>query len=393
MKWKPIVLLIVIYMCFIALGLPDALLGSAWNLVRVDLHTSLGTLGFMTISIYVATTLATFNAPRILRFLETRWITSISIFFTGLALIGISQINEFYQMLFFALPLGVGAGAVDLSLNHYLATNYKASHMNFLHSFYGIGVTFGPSIMAYTLQDDSWRLGYIVVGSILLGIALVVFLSFPLWHRQSQASRDEQHAPVTTAPVLAIKGVPVSVFIFLFYVHIESLAGVWIASYFFTMHAMTYATAALFTSAYYLSFTVGRLASGFLAHRLSPLLLMRGGEVLMVIGALLLFVPFESTLFYFVPVVIFGLGCAPIFPNLMFLNTHYFETKHLSKIMSIQMGVAYLGFGVLTPLMGFLFDWTTIAIYPVALLALSALIMGLTWIYRRHTRYIGELNV
>jgi len=391
MKWKPIILLIVIYICFIALGLPDALLGSAWNLVRLDLNTSLGTLGFMTINIYVATTLATFNAPRILRFLETRWITSVSILFTGLALIGISQINEFYQMLFFALPLGVGAGAVDLSLNHYLATNYKASHMNFLHSFYGIGVTFGPSIMAYTLQDNSWRLGYIIVGSILLLIATIVFLSFPLWHQQSQASRDEQHAPVTTKQVLAIKGVPVSVLIFLFYVHIESLGGVWIASYFFNTQTLTYAAAALFSTAYYLSFTVGRLASGFLSSRLSSMTLIRSGEVLMLLGAIVMVIPTSSTVVSFLAVILFGLGCAPIYANMMFLNTHHFDTNHLSKIMSIQMGVSYLGFGLLTPLMGFLFDWTTIVIYPFVLVALSGLIIYLTWLYRRQTRVEGEL--
>ncbi|MCK7486822.1 MAG: hypothetical protein MZU97_15940 [Bacillus subtilis] len=141
-------LLPVIYITFIALGLPDALLGSAWNLVRIDLNTSLGTLGIMTVLIYSMSVLATFNAPRLLRLLETKTITFVSVLFTGLALLFISRVDAYYQMLFFAFPLGIGAGAIDVSLNHYLAANYKASHMNYLHSFYGIGVTAGPTIMA-----------------------------------------------------------------------------------------------------------------------------------------------------------------------------------------------------------------------------------------------------
>ncbi|MDX9692431.1 MAG: MFS transporter, partial [Acholeplasmataceae bacterium] len=148
MKKKAILLLIVIYISFIALGLPDALLGSAWNYIRSDLKVSLGTLGIMTFIVYLMSIIATYNAPRLLRFFETKKITFISVFLTGVALVIMSQVTSFYQMLFFALPLGMGAGAIDVSLNHYLAKNYQARHMSYLHSFYGIGVTVGPTIMA-----------------------------------------------------------------------------------------------------------------------------------------------------------------------------------------------------------------------------------------------------
>jgi MFS family permease len=185
MKLKAFYLLLIIYITFIALGLPDALLGSAWNLIRMDLSTSLETLGIMTVTIYIMSILSTFNAPRLLRKFETKWITLISVSFTGLALIGISQVNAFYQMLFFALPLGVGAGAIDVSLNHYLASHYQAKHMNYLHSFYGIGVTLGPSIMAYTLNLNEWRLGYVIVGSLLILIAILILTSFKLWKKEN----------------------------------------------------------------------------------------------------------------------------------------------------------------------------------------------------------------
>ncbi|PKK88325.1 MAG: MFS transporter, partial [Tenericutes bacterium HGW-Tenericutes-7] len=255
MKKYAVMLLIIIYLSFIALGLPDALLGSSWNLVRKDLNVSLGTLGIMTVVVYIMSILSTFNAPRLLRLLQTKKITAISVLFTGVALLSISQIQSFYTMLFFALPLGVGAGAIDVSLNHYLAKHYKASHMNYLHAFYGIGVTLGPSIMAYTLLGNSWRLGYMIVGSILLMIALIIFLSFPIWLKEEEHSRKSDHEHIPIKSMLKSKGSITSIMIFLFYVHIESLLGVWIASYIFIEKYVSYATAALFTTAFYLSLT------------------------------------------------------------------------------------------------------------------------------------------
>src|SRR5690606_14631506 len=246
-----LLLLPVIYIAFIALGLPDALLGSAWNQVRVDLNVGLGTLGIMTFVIYIMSIISTYNAPKLLKLFQTKWITFVSIAFTGVALVFMSQVNEFYQMLFFALPLGVGAGAIDVSLNHYLAKNYKASHMSYLHSFYGIGVTLGPSIMAYTLELSSWRIGYIIVGLVLILIALIVLISFKLWKKETKEDKEE-HNPIKLKTALKLKGAVNSMFIFLLYVHIESLLGVWIASYLFTVKGVSTSTAALGATCYYL---------------------------------------------------------------------------------------------------------------------------------------------
>lgn len=229
MKKYSIILLIIIYLSFIALGLPDALLGSSWNLVRVDLDVPLGTLGLMTVLVYIMSIISTFNAPRLLRLFQTKKITAISILMTGLALLMISQVESFYAMLIFALPLGIGAGAIDVSLNHYLAKHYKASHMNYLHAFYGIGVTLGPSVMAYTLLGDSWRIGYIIVGGVLLFIGLSVFISFPIWHKEEAHDLVSDHTHIPIKTMLKRKGALNSILIFLFYVHIESLLGVWIA--------------------------------------------------------------------------------------------------------------------------------------------------------------------
>lgn len=384
MKKSALLLLGVIYIFFIALGLPDALLGSGWNLIRTDLNVALGTLGVMTIAIYLATMLATFNAPRLLQKIPTKWIVIVSITFTGISLLAISQVSSFEQMIIFALPLGIGAGAVDLSLNHYLTKHYQAHHMNFLHSFYGIGVTFGPSIMAATLGINSWRLGYIIVGGILLFIAALGLLTRRLWNQDD--SEDTIDEPIiSTREALSIPGVATSIVLFLIYVHIESLGGQWLASYFYLVYPISYSAAALATSTYYLSFTIGRLVSGFLARHLSPMTLIRIGEVLIIIGILGLVIPHGIVSVSYASIALFGVGAAPIYPNLMYLNKIHFKSTHLSKIMSLQMGISYMGFGLLTPLAGFLFQMTTIAIYPFLIVTYGLVVMVLTRKYRQQT--------
>ncbi|MBN3490597.1 MFS transporter [Acholeplasma equirhinis] len=362
-----ILLLAVIYIAFIALGLPDALLGSAWNLVRVDLNVGLGSLGIMTVVIYIMSIISTYNAPRLLKLFQTKWITFVSIAFTGLALIFLSMINEFWQMLFFAIPLGIGAGAIDVSLNHYLTKNYKASHMSFMHSFYGIGVTAGPSIMAYTLSMSNWRTGYVIVGSILILIAMIVLLSFKLWKKETEFEKAE-HDRIPLKTALKIKGAVNSMFIFLLYVHIESLLGVWISSYMYQVKGSTLSTAALAATTYYLGLTLGRLLSGIFAKWIKPKALIQIGILLIGISVILFILDFDFEIYYFVVIGLIGIGCGPIYPNMMFINNDYYKPNEISKVMSFQMVIGYMGFGILTPLAGLLFDRLSIELYPFVLL-------------------------
>lgn len=393
MKLKAFLLLVIIYITFIALGLPDALLGSAWNLIRVDLNTSLETLGIMTVIVYIMSILSTFNAPRLLRWFETKWITFVSVLMTGTALILLSQVSAFYQMLFFALPLGVGAGAIDVSLNHYLASHYKAKHMNYLHSFYGIGVTLGPTVMAYTLSQNMWRSGYIIVGCILLFISLLILFSFKLWKKENQQEREDVHRKITLKEILKTKGALESILIFLTYVHVESLGGVWIASYFFIEKGVSYATAALFTTTFYLALTVGRLVSGFVSGKVSPNLLVRIGEALMLLAGVLMFINFNHVIIYFIIVFIFGFGAGPIYPNMMYMNSLVFEKHKLSKIISLQMGIGYMGFGLLTPLAGLFFGQVDIFFYPVWIGLMSLILIIITISYRKHTNHLSEKSI
>jgi fucose permease len=381
MAKKAFLLLCIIYISFIALGLPDALLGSAWSYMREDLKVSLGTLGIMTFIVYLMSIIATYNAPRLLRLLETKIITFVSVLLTGIALVLMSQVSEFYQLLFFALPLGMGAGAIDVSLNHYLASHYQAKHMSFLHAFYGIGVTIGPTIMAYTLSRNSWRLGYMIVGAILILIAFLMFLSFPLWQKETKEKRSVTHAHVTLKGILKTKGAILSILIFLFYVHIESLAGVWVASYFFINKNVSYAVAALFTTSYFLALTIGRILSGLLSSRFKPQTLIIFGMIAIVLSSVLIMFEYPSLWIYASIVFLLGLGSGPIYPNMMYLNNTYFEKHKLSKIISLQMVIGYMGFGLLTPLAGLFFDRISIRFFPLFLLIYGLVMCVLVIVY------------
>lgn len=346
----------------------------------------------MTVLVYLMSIFATYNAPRLLRIFQTKYITLSSVIFTGVALILISQVNHFYQILFFAIPLGLGAGAIDVSLNHYLAAHYEAKHMNYLHSFYGIGVTAGPSIMAYTLSQNSWRTGYIIVGSILLFIAFLLFISLKLWAKETEEHRQLHHPIIKSKDILKTKGAMYSIIIFVIYVHIESLAGVWIASYFFIIKGVDYATAALFTTSFYLALTIGRLSSGVLSSKISARTLIMMGSGLMIISSLLLWFRFEYVPLYFVIVFFLGLGAAPIYPNMMFLNGRVFSREKLSKIMSLQMGIGYLGFGLLTPAAGALFQATTIKIYPLIMMGMTLFLGFLVYQYMKKTSDVPKMK-
>jgi fucose permease len=378
MKNKSLFLLIIIFAVFISLGLPDALLGSSWNLIRDEFNMPLGTIGFTTVTAFVFTVVSTYYAPRLLSKYQTKQIVSVSLLLTSSALIGMSLAPIYLVFILLAVPLGLGAGAIDFSINHYVASHYKASHMNYLHSFYGVGVLIGPMIMSITLQNNLWRSGYLLTGSLLILILIVVLLSSRLWFKETTEHREENHDSTSFKEAIQTKGAKLSIFIFLIYVHIESLFGVLVASYFYLTKSMSFSEAAHFTLFYYVGLALGRFLSGLFSNKVLPNTLIRYGAIMMLIGSSLLFIQLNTLYMYLFFIFLIGLGSAPIFPNMIHMNEVNFNKKKMSKIMSLQMTFAYISFGVLTPMMGFVFQWTNIEIYPyVSTLLIAVLIIAI----------------
>ena len=373
MKRRSVILLGVIFLIFIGLGLPDALLGSSWNLVRVSFDVPLGYIGFTTVIAFVFTILSTYFAPFFLSKFQTRQIVFVSLLLTGSALIGMSLSYNYFLFILFAVPLGIGAGAIDFSINHYVTIHYKASHMNFLHSFYGVGVLIGPMVMALILRQEVWRLGYEIIGGILVFIVLVTFASRSLWFKESGEHREEHHSGVSIKEALKTKGVILSILIFLFYVHIESLFGILIASYYFVVRNVSYSEAAIATLVYYIGLTAGRFISGLVSEKISPNRLIMIGVGLMFLASFGMLFEYSNNQVYIALILIVGLGSGPVFPNMIHMNDKNFDSKKMSKIMSLQMTIAYISFGVLTPFMGFVFQWTSIELFPIVAVVMTTL--------------------
>ena len=369
-------LISIIFLTFIALGLPDALLGSAWNQARLDLNQPIRSIGLVTFTMYVMTILSTFLGPHLLTRFSTKTITLVSVLLTGSALILMSQVTVFTGLMLLAVPLGLGAGAIDLSLNHYVATKLDQAHMAYLHAFYGVGVSTGPFLMGVALALYTWRTGFLLVGGLLLVIALSIFVSFPLWPKEAPDSLEVPDISVRRA--LKARGVKLSILIFTWAVHVESFMGIFVATYAFAGLGLDLATSAFATSIFYAGLTLGRVVSGLFAKKFSSNQMIVAGQSLMILAALLLFIPSVPTVFSMGLFGLMGAGSAPIYPGMMSMNTVNFKPTQISRIISLQMVIGYVGFGFMTPLLGSLLDLFSMALFPVILLVGSLILWGLT---------------
>ncbi|HCL98275.1 MAG TPA: MFS transporter [Fervidobacterium sp.] len=385
-------LLTVIYLAFISLGLPDSLLGSAWPVMRKDLGVPLSAAGIISMTISFGTILSSLLSGVMIKKLGTAKVTFISCLMTAAALLGFSFSNSMIWLFLLAIPLGLGGGSVDSALNHYVAENYKAHHMNWLHSFWGVGATAGPAILSYYIGNgSSWRLGYRTVSIIQFTVAAILFASLPLWKRveesrkasiahsgPSSASKSHQSQAKNRrngrGGVFGIGGVTQSLLAFLFYCGAEATVGLWGASYLVGTKSLSAQVAAGWVSLYYGGITVGRIISGFITMKVSNRFLILWGQLISLIGVLILLLPLPA-IFYMVGLILIGLGFAPIFPGLIHETPARFGSENSAKLIGYQMATAYAGTTLLPPLFGLIAARTTVALFP--LFALSYVVLML----------------
>ncbi|MDU0205990.1 MFS transporter [Paenibacillus sp. MAH-36] len=381
--------LVVIYLAFISLGIPDSLLGSAWPVIQPDIGASFGFAGILSMIVAGGTIVSSLASGRLVQRAGTGKITLISCILTAGALLGFSMAPSMIWLVFLAIPLGLGGGAIDAALNHYVAENYKAHHMNWLHCFWGVGATLGPIIMSfYIAEHNSWRDGYSTVSMIQFTLAIVLLVTLPLWQRvavsreaegldseipQEQVGEQIQPAVSSKANVLQIKGVKQTLIAFLFYCGVESTAGLWGASYLVGARNMTAETAAGWISLYYGGITVGRLITGFITMKVHNRVLIRCGQIIAIAGGVMLLLPLPQV--FLVGLILIGIGLAPIYPGLLHETPARFGRENSPKLMGFQMAVAYTGTTFLPPLFGLLATQTTIHLFPFIVLAFIVLMM------------------
>jgi fucose permease len=359
-----LLLLIIIYLSFISLGLPDSLLGSAWPSMYNSLSVPLHYAGFISMIIAGGSVISSIFSERIIRRFGTGIVTAVSVIMTAAALAGFSISKSFLYLCLFAVPLGLGAGSVDAALNNYVALHYKARHMSWLHCFWGVGASAGPIIMAWFLiHKNSWNLGYRTIGIIQFCLVLVLFLSLPLW-KNKPAENTTQHNSIKFTKLFTIAGVREVIITFFCYCTIETVTGLWGASFLVIEKKIPPEIAAQWIALYYIGITFGRFISGFVTMKLNNRQMIRLGQIIIGCGIMVLVLPFgKNTL---LPgLFMIGLGCAPIFPCLIHETPKNFGEEYSQAIMGIQVGSAYIGITLMPLLFGRIASYMSFKIFPI----------------------------
>ena len=365
------ILIAIIYLAFISLGLPDSLLGSAWPVMRLEFGAELSFAGLISMIIAGGTIVSSLLSYRLARKLGAGLVTALSVALTAAALFGFSCSRSLAALCLWALPYGLGAGAVDAALNNYVALHYSSRHMSWLHCFWGVGASISPYIMGACLaRSGRWQMGYRTVGVLQLILTAILFLSLPLWKGRGETAEGEtgaSGAPLGLRGALKIPGVPDVLLAFLAYCGAETTAGLWASCYLVGVRGVAAETAARFASLFYLGITFGRFLNGFVADRMGDRRMIRVGAAGMALGALLILLPLPSETPALAGLVLFGLGCAPVYPSIIHATPAHFGRANSQAIIGIQMASAYVGSTFLPPLFGLLAEHVSLGLYPVYL--------------------------
>lgn len=374
-------LLAVIYLAFIGLGLPDSLLGAAWPMIYPQFGVPVSSMGLISMIISAGTILSSLNSSRLTRALGAGKVTLLSTALTAIALLGFGMSRSLWQLCFWAVPYGLGAGSVDAALNNYVALHYASRHMSWLHCMWGVGTIVGPSLMSAALTGGhGWSGGYLLTALVQGLIVAVLLLSLPLWGRPTSGNGSEtETAALSLREVLAIPGAKEVMLCFFGYCALESTAGLWAASYLTLARDIPAETAAGFAALFYLGITAGRAVSGWIAPRLGDDGMIRLGLWGIGLGLAALLLPGPAVV-SLAGLVIIGLGCAPIYPSIIHSTPAHFGAHRSQAVIGVQMASAYVGSMAMPPLFGLMARQITPALFPFYLLVLLGL---MAWMHHR----------
>ena len=370
-------LLAVIYLAFISLGLPDSLLGSAWPSMQPEFGVPVSYAGIISMIIALGTVVSSLQSDRLTRKLGAGLVTALSVLLTALALLGFSLSRSFWALCLLAIPYGLGAGSVDAALNNYVALNYASRHMSWLHCMWGVGTTVGPYIMEYALTGGyGWNMGYRYIAMLQFFLTLIIFCSLPLWKKraaQTQAADAATDAgrALSLKEIVRIPGAKDVMIAFFCYCAAESTVMLWASSYLALGRGVGTEAAAGYASLFFIGITVGRALSGFLTMRFADAQMIRMGQALVALGAVMLLLPL-GTGAALAGLVVIGLGCAPIYPCIIHSTPEHFGAENSQALIGVQMASAYVGTLAMPPLFGLIANHISIGLFPIFLLVVLA---------------------
>ena len=361
-------LLAIIYISFISLGLPDALLGAAWPTMCLEFGVPVSLAGVISVTIAMGTVISSLMSDRLTLWLGPGKVTAFSVGLTALALFGFSVSNQFWHLLLWAIPYGLGAGSVDASLNNYVALHYASRHMSWLHCMWGLGASVGPYVMGMALTGGlSWNTGYMAIAVFQVVLTGVLFLSLPLWKKRKQDAPDEKGDPkaaLSLRQIIAIPGAKEVLTAFFCYCAAEQTAILWGSTYLVRHCGLSEETAAGFASLFLIGMTIGRALNGFLTYKFSDRTLIRLGQAIILVGVLAMLLPL-GTVGALAGLLLIGLGCAPIYPCVIHSTPDHFGQENSQAIIGVQMATAYLGVCLMPPLFGLVANHISVSLLSI----------------------------
>ena len=386
-------LLVVIYVAFIGLGVPDSLIGSAWPAIHTQMNVPVEAVSILTFIVSGCTVLSSMFSAGILNKFGTAKVTAFSTAMTAVALLGFSLAPSFVVMIPIAVILGLGAGAIDSGLNNYVALNFKASHMNFLHCFYGVGVTLSPYIMSQALSSTGWRSGYRYAFYVQLAITLLLIISLPLWKKGSsnQQTEEEKGVSLTLWQMMKKSEIRQVWVIMLTTNAIEYACGVWGSTYLVAEKGFEVEQGALALTVYYAGMSVGRFVSGLISNKISTWKRIGIGALLLAPAIVVMLLPL-SGIFTVVGLFLIGLGNGSIYPNMIHLTPHNFGKEASQAIMGSQIAFAYIGVMLAPPMVSFISGVFSIKIYPYFIALLYAIMVVALKLFVNKMKKQGRYN-
>lgn len=371
-------LLIIIYLAFISLGLPDSLLGSAWPTMYQEFSVPVSYAGGISMIIAAGTIISSLQSDRLTRKFGTGKVTAASVLMTAVALFGFSISHSYAALCLWAVPYGLGAGSVDASLNNYVALHYASRHMSWLHCMWGVGASLGPYIIGYALTGgQGWNTGYRYIAILQIALTVILIFSLPLWKRQGNGDTGQTEKEVTTASlslrqIIRISGAKEVMITFFCYCALEQTAGLWASSYLVLHRGLSAETAAGFASLFFMGISAGRALGGFLTIKLNDTQMIRLGQGFILLGIALLLLPFGNA-GSLSGLILIGLGCAPVYPSIIHSTPEHFGTDKSQAMIGVQMASAYVGTCLMPPVFGFIANHISVSLFPVCLLAILVL--------------------
>ena len=362
-------LLAIIYISFVSLGLPDALLGAAWPIMSEQFQVPLSYAGAIAVIVSMGTITSSLMSDRLTHRFGAGKVTAFSVAMTAMALLGFSRSTQYWQLILWAIPYGLGAGGVDAALNNYVAVHYASRHMSWLHCMWGVGASLGPYIMGVALTGGlAWNMGYQVIFFLQTGLAVVLFLSLPLWKSRKETATEQKknEKPLTMRQIFSIPGAKEIVLAFFCYCAMEQTTMLWASSYLVLKDGIDKETAASLASLFLIGMTAGRAVSGFLTYKLNDTNMIRLGQGIVVLGIGVMFLPLGSVA-SMVGLVLVGLGCAPIYPCVIHSTPAHFGEENSQAMVGVQMASAYSGALLTPPVFGLIANHISVALLPLVL--------------------------